>query len=131
MRTSSGRSADSSRTTRVEGIDVAGVRDILAMKLKVIRERGELRDYFDLMAIEQQGGLTVEEGLALFLARYRARPDSGTLGPIVRALGHLDDVDEDEALPLQKADIAAYWRRRQPEVASTLGRFACRQAPDH
>ena len=36
---------------RIEGagVKVAGVEDIAAMKMKVIMERGALRDYFDLM----------------------------------------------------------------------------------
>jgi hypothetical protein len=41
----------------------------MAMKLKVVGDRGELRDYFDLMTIEQRTGRTADEGLALFLER--------------------------------------------------------------
>lgn len=107
----------------VAGIDVAGVGDILAMKLKVVAERGELRDYFDLMAIEQQAGRFVEEGIALFAERYGRPREPATAEPIVRALGYFDDLDEDMALPVGKDDIAAYWARRQPEVLRNVGRF--------
>jgi hypothetical protein len=41
-------------TTTVGESRVASVEDIMAMKLKVIMDRGELRDYFDLMAIEER-----------------------------------------------------------------------------
>lgn len=110
-------------TTEVAGLDVAGVSDIFAMKLKVIGDRGELRDYFDLMEIERKAGRPVEEGLGLYLTRYRVRPDDVTVSHIVGALGYLEDVDEDDALPVDKGAIAAYWRRRQPEIVRQLARY--------
>ena len=109
--------------TEVAGVPVAGIPDIFAMKLKVIADRGELRDYFDLMVIEQQTGLSVAEGIGFFLARYRRNPDNQVLMPVISALGYLDDVDEDDSLPVTKAAIDAYWRKRQPEVARHLQRF--------
>lgn len=51
-------------TIPVGGVRVASVADIFAMKLKVIGDRGEMRDYFDLMAIEKTEGLRVKDGLA-------------------------------------------------------------------
>lgn len=52
-------------TTQVEGLRVAGVGDLLAMKLRVVRERGELRDYFDVLVIEQEAHRRVEEDPAV------------------------------------------------------------------
>ena len=52
--------ADSQRVldplVMVAGIPVAGVGDLLATTLEAISGRAELRDYFDVMAIEQQTG---------------------------------------------------------------------------
>lgn len=98
--------------TRVAGLRVAGLADLLATKLKVIAERGELRDYFDLQRIEEQTGRTVEEGLGYYLARYEPPDPQNQVLAIVRALGYLDGVDEDELLPVGKEEIASYWRRR-------------------
>jgi len=107
----------------IAGIDVAGIGDLLAMKLKVITDRGDLRDYFDLMAIELEAGRMVEEGLALFLERYGRPPEPYVVEPIVRALGYLGDVDEDELLPASKAEVEAYWETRQPEILRNTARF--------
>jgi hypothetical protein len=109
--------------TDVAGLRVAGIGDIFATKLKVIGDRGELRDYFDLMQIEQQAGRRVEEGIGLFLARYQVPPEDTTINHIVTALGYLDDVDEDDLLPVDKEAIETYWRKRQPEIVRNLGRF--------
>lgn len=109
--------------TIVAGIRIAGLADLLATKLKVIAQRGELRDYFDLQKIEELTGRTVDEGLGYYLARFQPDPaDQGTqVSAIIRALGYLDDVDEDDLLPSSKAEIARYWQRRQPEVLKAAG----------
>lgn len=108
--------------TAVEGLAVASISDIFALKLNAVAKRGELRDYFDLEVIEERTRCTVEEGLSLMLGRYGREPSDAVLGPVVRALGYLDDVDEDARLPLDKKAIADYWRRRQPQILASLSR---------
>lgn len=110
-------------TVLVAGLQVAGLGDLLAMKLNAIAGRGQLRDYFDLMAIEQQGGRTAEEGLALFLARYQPEHADSALTPVLLALGYLDDVADDPFLSLARGEIADYWQRRQPEIIAAVERF--------
>lgn len=106
--------------TVVTAMPVAGVRDLMADKLKVVRDRGELRDYFDLMAIEEDGVHRCEQGLAYYLDRYDLGPDDTSLTQIVRALGYLDDVADDPGLPVSRDVIEDYWRRRQPELVKSL-----------
>lgn len=104
----------------VAGLPVAGLRDLLATKLKVVGDRGELRDYFDLLILERDVGLRVEHGLALVVERYRpAAPEAAVLH-IVRALGYLGDVADDPALPMSRSELAAYWTARQPEIVRSL-----------
>lgn len=105
---------------QVAGLPVAGVRDLMADKLEVVGDRGELRDYFDLTAIEQAGVHRVEQGLAYYRERYHVGPDHVTLSHIVRGLGYLDDVADDPGLPLSRDHIERYWRTRQPEIARNL-----------
>ncbi len=108
--------------TVVAGIRVAGLKDLIAMKLEVMGERGEMRDYFDVRALDEQSPLSVEEGIALYLERYRLDPASGAIRALIRAMGYLDDVEEDEALPIAKDELAAWWRKRQAEVIRNLSR---------
>lgn len=104
-------------------VRVASMRDLVAMKLKVIGDRGELRDYFDLMAAEQAERGGAETGLGDFLERYRPKDPGSALLHIVEALGFLDDVDEDDLVPCTKAEVASYWTRRQPAVLRAMGRI--------
>lgn len=107
----------------VAGVMVAGLGDLVAMKLKVICDLGELRDYFDLLVIERQGHRPVEEGIALALEKYRPRAVPAFVQSIVRGLGYLDDVQEDPGIPMAKAEVAAYWERRVPEIVRSLSRY--------
>ena len=103
-------------TTTVAGVRVAGVADILAMKLKAILDRGALRDYFDLMVIEQRTSLRVNNGLSLMVDKFRPDfPDSVT-AMVIHALGSTDDVEDDPGLPVGRDVIETYWARRSAEL---------------
>lgn len=108
--------------TIVSGLRIAGLKDLMAMKLKVIGDRGELRDYFDVKLIEEAGHITVEDGLALYLGRHGLTPQHETIDHIIRALGYLDDVIEDDMLPMSKHDLAAWWKTRQARLIRNLSR---------
>jgi predicted nucleotidyltransferase component of viral defense system len=108
---------------RHEGILVSSVSDVLAMKIKVIGDRGELRDYFDLKRIEELAGRRVEEGIGLYMARYQIPPEHPSIEHVLEALGYLDDVDEDDMIPESRKEIAKYWARRQREITRNLSRF--------
>jgi hypothetical protein len=107
----------------VDGLHVAGLSDLMAMKLKVVGDRGELRDYFDLMTIEQRTGRTADEGLALFVARFQPDYPEQAINHLLLGLGYFDDVDPDEALPVPRDQIVDYWTRRQPEIVAARGRL--------
>jgi Nucleotidyl transferase AbiEii toxin, Type IV TA system len=107
---------------QVEGLRIAQISDLLAMKLKVVGDRAELRDYFDLMVIEQRAGRMAEEGLSLFLDRYQPEYPDQALNHIVLGLGYFDDLDPDEALPVPRQEVVDYWSRRQPEIVIARGR---------
>lgn len=101
----------------IAGIPVAGLGDILATKLKVIQDRGEHRDYFDIKTIEQRGGRSVEEGFTLFVNHYHLHHPEAALVEIVRGLGYHDDLVEDPEVPEPLAETTAYWRIRARELA--------------
>lgn len=101
--------------TVIAGIKVASLRDIAATKLKAIADRGELRDYFDLMVIEQRTGITIGTALLDYQSRYNTY-DMNTITHIIRALGTFSDVADDPGLPANRAVIEHYWVRRTPDL---------------
>jgi hypothetical protein len=110
-------------TDEVDGLHIAQLSDLMAMKLKVVGDRGELRDYFDLMTIEQRTGRTADEGLELFVARFQPEYPQQAINHILLGLGYFDDVDPDEALPVPRDQIVHYWTRRQAEIVRARGRL--------
>lgn len=108
---------------KVDGLTVAQLSDLMAMKLKVVGDRGELRDYFDLMIIEQRTGRMADEGLALFIERFQPEYPQQAINHIVLGLGYFDDVDPDDALPVPRAQIVDYWTHRQREIVAARGRL--------
>ena len=108
--------------TQVDGLRIAQISDLMAMKLKVVGDRGELRDYFDLMTIEEQARRTVDEGLALFIERFQPEYPEQAINHILLGLGYFDDVDPDETLPAPRQQIVDYWTRRQPEIIAARSR---------
>ena len=111
------------RTSVVAGLRIASIEDIMAMKLKVIIDRGELRDYFDLMAIEEQASLPVEEGIPLSITRYAPTNVDQYVDSIVRSLGYFGDVADDPGLPAPRSEIERYWMRRQRPLMKHLAMY--------
>ena len=113
------------RPITVEGLAIGALRDITATKYKVIGDRGEMRDYFDLMRIETEAGISPQTGLRLYTERYGVALEHPSVAHIVMALGSFVDVADDPWLA-EATDAAAggtviaYWQQRQPEVAAWL-----------
>lgn len=106
-------------STTVEGLRVAGLRDLGATKMKVVGDRGELRDYFDIMMIEKRTPIRAEQMLADYLSRY-GDTNENNLVHIVTALGYLGDVADDPGLPVKRTVIEKYWAQRQPQLVMAL-----------
>jgi hypothetical protein len=105
----------------ISGLRVAGLSDLAAMKAKTIGDRGQLRDYFDLKLIEEQGGITVEDAIAYYMVRFGvSEPGHISIRHVVEALGYLDDVDEDKLLPVKKKELERWWKARQVRLIRNL-----------
>lgn len=109
-------------TISIGGLEVASVEDIAAMKLAAVDGRGQIRDYFDLMELDRRELVRTEEALHHFVQRYGDEPATRQAVPrIVMALGHFGDVQDDPGLLVSKPEIERYWRRRQPQIARSIG----------
>ena len=105
----------------VAGLAVGSVQDIMAAKCRAITDRHILRDYFDVMCIEQQAGITIEEGIALYLRKYGLPPQHGSVHALVTGLGYFDDVEDDPLLASTvggdvRDRVVNYFEARHPEI---------------
>lgn len=108
----------------VAGLGIGSLQDLMAIKVKVLAERGEARDYFDVKTIDESGRIPVEEGIELYLDRYSVDSTSAVLQHLYRALGDLSDVEEDAALPTTTKELQEWWSRRQTRVLRNSNRFS-------
>lgn len=114
--------------TDIDGLRVAGLRDLLATKLKVIADRGELRDYYDIKVIDQQTPIKVETGLVDYQHRYHDT-NPNNLAVIVRGLGYLGDVVDDPGIPTPRDAIESYWASRQAQLLRSFDATGTVQQP--
>ena len=99
------------------------------MKLNAVGGRAELRDYYDLLCLDQDSDYSCEQGLGMYLARYEPVAPDANVRRVVEALAYLDDVTEDPGLPLSRDEIGAHWRRRQPQIVAHLDRWGTPEQP--
>jgi predicted nucleotidyltransferase component of viral defense system len=106
-----------SNLTSIAGIDVIGIPDLLALKLKVIEDRGAWRDYYDLFMIDSQTEYSIEQGLIFFLKRFGNMNLQNYMVSIPKALGHYDDITDDFGVTEKDiSNIKAHFRTRLSSI---------------
>jgi len=80
-------------THRLGGIAVADLRDIAAMKVVAISDRGKKRDFIDLYFILREGGVTVEEAIHFYGKKFGVL-DANRIH-VIRSLCYFDDAEKE------------------------------------
>lgn len=86
-----------------EGVKVADLRDLAAMKIAAIAERGTKRDFIDLYAICQKISLKA----AVFFYDQKYRELASNLVHIIKSLAYFEDAEKDV---MPKMLISFSWR---------------------
>lgn len=102
------------RSSSVDGLAVASMPDLLAMKLDVIMYRAKLRDYIDIAAIDRAGEYRIEDGLVLHEHRYGS--NSHLRERILRLLEAPGVLDRDSDSAAHEDNVLEYLQRRAVEV---------------
>ncbi|MDE0268354.1 MAG: hypothetical protein OXI96_04870 [Acidimicrobiaceae bacterium] len=113
--------------TTMANLNVGSVQDIMASKLRAITERHILRDYFDVMCIEQSTDISLEEGLTLYTHKYKITPQHGSVHALVKGLGYFEDVENDPVLCTMVGNdvrdrVVAYFKSRHTNIVRAFKR---------
>jgi len=95
----------------VDGIYLADIADIAAMKLAALTNRGSKKDFFDLYILLQ------EYQLDELLQFYRRKFPDGSTFLVLKSLAYFDDA-EDEPTPVML--IATSWQQVKSCISKAL-----------
>lgn len=107
----------------IDGLRVASLADLLAMKLDVIMYRPNLRDYMDIAAIDNSGGLRLEDGVLLHMRRYGTHLQSAFLDRIVDRLQDPGPLAADPEFAAHAERVLGYLAGRVTDLRSHLQRL--------
>jgi hypothetical protein len=108
-----------------DGIAVASLLDLAAMKLGALSRRGLRRDFWDLAEIVRRGGVSLGEACQAYRDRYGVA--EADLYHVLRALTWFEDAERDPVYPagLTEAgwrEIKAFFVREAPKLlTATFG----------
>jgi hypothetical protein len=102
-----------------DGVAVASLLDLAAMKLGALSRRGLRRDFWDLAEIVRRGGVSLEEACRAYRERYGVA--EADLYHVLRSLAWFEDAERDPMYPagLTEAgwrDIQAFFLREAPKL---------------
>ncbi|OGM33748.1 hypothetical protein A3D00_04095 [Candidatus Woesebacteria bacterium RIFCSPHIGHO2_02_FULL_38_9] len=90
------------KTTNFEGIQIVGMKDLSAMKINAIEDRGTRRDFIDLFFLTKK--YSVDEMLNFYDNKYGVLEEH--LYSIIRALNYFDDAEKEVAMPKMLVDVS-------------------------
>ena len=108
------------RPTVIDGVSVASLPDLLASKLDVLLYRSKLRDYIDLVAIDNLSPYTIEDGLLFHIGRYGVTPNGFELARAISLFEKPGDLATDGSFEEQRASTLAYLKARAPALRKYL-----------
>jgi predicted nucleotidyltransferase component of viral defense system len=101
-----------------DGLTLAAIEDIAAMKLAAITGRGSKKDFIDLYFLLQR--FSLKEMLNLYLKKY----NEGSVFMVLRSLAYFDDAEE-ELMPKMFVDIK--WEKVKETIIDKLKSFQSAQ----
>lgn len=97
-----------------DGLTLAAIEDIAAMKLAAITGRGSKKDFIDLFFLLQR--FCLEELLHLYSKKY----NDGSVFMVLRSLAYFDDAEE-ELMPKMLVDVT--WNEIKATITHKLKSF--------
>ena len=110
---------------RVDSLLVGSLQDIAAAKYRAIENRKQLRDFVDVMYIETHGGITVEQGILLYLRRHAIDLDLEAVRGFLRHLTDYRYLHDDPAMcaafgPEIRDTVTSFFRGRHADIVAAF-----------
>ncbi len=106
----------------IDGMPVASLPDLLALKLDTLLWRSSLRDLLDLAAIDSLTAHRLEDGIRCYRLRFGPELDSGILDNLIFKLRFPPAGDADPLFDDARDATVAYLKQRARDVEEELHR---------
>ena len=98
----------------VDGVCMAGLKDIAAMKLSAITNRGTKKDFIDIYFLLQH--FSLEEMIQLYEQKYT----EGSSFNVLRSLSYFDDAEDD---PMPKMFHSVDWGKVKAAISLAIEQY--------
>jgi predicted nucleotidyltransferase component of viral defense system len=108
-------------TTSFEGLQLAGLSDIAAMKIHAIESRGTRRDFVDVYFLSKS--FSLQQMIGYYREKYTISEDR--LYATLRSLDYFEDAEKETTLPkmltpINWEDIKDYFRKETKQLAKEI-----------
>ncbi len=109
------------KTTEFEGLSIAGLKDITAMKIAAIADRGTRRDFVDLYFLSKK--FSLRQMLGFYDEKYKTLKEN--FYTISIALGYFEDAEQELEMPKMIAkvkweEVKDFFKKEVLELAEEL-----------
>ncbi len=113
----------------VEGIQIGSLPDLMAMKLDVIKDRQQLRDYLDICELDKTGACRLEDGLRYHRRRYAPSVSWEETVSLAERVTVPPKLEPDSTFDSSKTDVLEYLSSRRDAVRNWAIASAQRPRP--
>lgn len=106
--------------TRISGMEIGSIPDLMATKLDTIMYRAKLRDYLDLAELDRSGACSLEAGLGYYCRRFGYHYPPPVLERIIRLLENPGTLPADPDYEARSEPSLSYLRGRAPDLWERL-----------
>ena len=114
--------------TRISGMEIGSIPDLMATKLDTIMYRAKLRDYLDLAELDRSGACSLEAGLGYYCRRFGYHYPPPVLERIIRLLESPRTLPADPDYEARSEPSLSYLRGRAPGLWERLAALRDRTA---
>ncbi|MCY3952563.1 MAG: nucleotidyl transferase AbiEii/AbiGii toxin family protein [bacterium] len=113
---------------------VGSLQDVTAAKYRAIIDRKQLRDFVDVMRIETHGGITIEQGILLYLRRHAIDFDLEAVRGFLRHLTDFRYLHDDPAMtaafgPAIRDTVTSFFRNRHADIVAAFSQLLADDDP--
>ena len=116
--------------TRISGMEIGSIPDLMATKLDTIMYRAKLRNYLDLAELDRSGACSLEAGLGYYCRRFGYSYPPPVLERIIRLLESPGTLPADPDYEARSEPSLRYLRGRVPDLWERLAALRDRTAEE-